>query len=898
MEFVKLLLKIAMMFIIVTALPFNDNPEDGSQTAVNYRLPDNAVPVHYNIKLIPYIVEDNFTFDGESNIDIVICRATRDLHLHEMELTIDEEATSLVSSDDVVYTPKAHNYDNVTQILNLNFNDELSPGHYTLNIKFVGILNDKLEGFFRTSYQNEEDYKVWLAVTHFEATSARRAFPCWDEPALKATFNISIKHQQNYTALSNMPARAHSDECDEDGMIWTHFDTTPIMSTYLVAFVVSDYIRIPNADGTVNMWSRSELAPYSTWAQQIAQRSGELLTQYTNSTDKMPKMDHVASPEFSAGAMENWGLIIYTEDDFTYNEAVDTTKQKHRIAVVAAHEMAHQWFGNVVSPLWWSYIWLNEGFASFFESYILDKMFEDWRMMDLFVIEKQHSAFQYDVAKEVMPISAEVNSPEEINSLFEISSYRKAPVILRMLQHFVTDKVFRNGLIKYLNTHQFSSATSDDLWNALQAALDESDVPHNDYKLKDVMDTWITQRHYPVVHVTRNYDTGEVILTQEHFRPDEKSNEKDAVDQDKWWIPITFTTQSNPDFSNTVPTYWLKPQDQNITISGIDSNDWLIINLQQTGYYLVNYDETNWKKIADYLDTDDYKKIHVLNRAQLINDAYHFLMANQLNFSTFLDIAIYLVKEMEYIPWYTMFTIFSVLSDVFKILGVEFLKEPLFETVNGLVESVGYEESLTEDDFTKLKRVAALNWACHFGHPECRRMATAKLDEYLEDPETHKIPPNLKEWTLCKGMMNASLSTWNKMFDRMQMNDSDYMILIYLACSENTEIIINYLNVNDSIVDEYMYHTIYDEVLSKHANKDPIFDYVLANMEKIISRGIEERYALDVIINNVFSSQKLDKMNEFVKTNYKEDKDLIEYVSEKLNGRSDKLLKYVINFIS
>ncbi|XP_014472136.1 PREDICTED: aminopeptidase N-like [Dinoponera quadriceps] len=892
MTFLRLLFKIALTFVVATALPLDDDSGNDSQTAkVNYRLPDNVTPVHYNIKLIPHIVEDNFTFNGEINVDIVICRVTRDIRLHALQLTIDEDATSLVDSEGVVYTPREHDLRNVTQMLVLDFDDELPPGHYTLNIKFVGILNDDLEGFFRTSYQNEQNDTVWIAVTLFEATSARRAFPCWDEPALKATFNISIKHHRNYTALSNMPARVHSEGSDEDGMIWTHFDTTPVMSTYLVAFVVLyDYVRVPNADGTVNMWSRSQLAPHSAFAQQIAERSEKLLTQYTNSTDKVPKMDHVSSPDFLTGAMENWGLIIYTENDFTYNEAKDTTKHKHWVAVVVAHEMAHQWFSNVVSPLWWTYVWLNEGFASFFESYILNMMFEDWRMMDLFVVEKQHSAFHFDVAKQVMPVTAKVNSPDEIKSLFTLISYRKAPVILRMLQHIITDQVFRNGLIRYLNTHQFSSATSDDLWNALQAALDESDVPHNDYILKDVMDTWTTQRHYPVLHVIRNYDTGEVILKQEHFRPDMETDEKETIDGDKWWIPITFATQSSPDFFNTVPTHWLRPQDENITISGIDPNDWIIVNLQQMGYYLVNYDATNWKKISDYLQSDDYTKIHVLNRAQLINDAYHLLRANQLNLTTFLDIAAYLKKETEYIPWCAMFAIFNEVIGVFNIPGGEYLKESMFEMVNGLVENVGYEESPTEDDFTKLKRVEALKWACHFGHPQCRRMATAKLIEYLDDPEGRKIPPNLKEWTLCNGMSNASLPSWNKMRD-MYIKTSDDAFLFYMACSEDPDIIIRYLKINDSLADDFTYdYTIYSGAVSKHANKDPIFNYILANLDQITSRGIKIQHALGDVINNVYSKEKLDQINEFVKNNYKEDKELLKYIEAKTNTRLIVLL--------
>ncbi|KAL0111129.1 hypothetical protein PUN28_012806 [Cardiocondyla obscurior] len=199
------------------------------------------------------------------------------------------------------------------------------------------------------------------------------------------------------------------------------------------------------------MWCRSALARHSKFAQEIALKAREILTRYTNTTVKVPKMDHLAVPQLTAGAMENWGLIIYNENNFAYNEKKDTRHQKMRVAITAAHEMAHQWFGNVVSPRWWSHVWLNEGFASFFEEYVIDEIFKDWRIMDFFVIETQQSALQIDIARNMKPITFEVNQRKEINSLFSDSSYGKAPAILRMLQHIVTPDVFRNGIIKYLH---------------------------------------------------------------------------------------------------------------------------------------------------------------------------------------------------------------------------------------------------------------------------------------------------------------------------------------------------------------------------------------------------------------------------------------------------------------
>ncbi|XP_071569032.1 aminopeptidase N-like [Temnothorax nylanderi] len=871
MGFLKVLVNVGLIFTTVTALPVDGNSENDLSATVNYRLPDNVVPVHYDIALIPYIEEDNFTFDGKSHIIIEIRRATRDLSLHALELTINETATSLVSSDTVTYAPTAHNYDNETEILTLHFDDELSLGIYSLNIQFVGILNNDLQGFFRTSYINENGDKVWLAATHFEATWARRAFPCWDEPALKATFNISIKHHRNYTAVSNMPIRDQSN--DEDDTMWTHFDTTPVMSTYLVAFVVSDFVRVPNADETLNMWCRSALAPHSKFAQEVAQKARDILTEYTNSTDKVPKMDHLAVPQFTAGAMENWGLIIYIESAFAYDEKENTLHRKLTVAVTAAHEMAHQWFGNVVSPSWWSHVWLNEGFASFFEEHILNEIFKEWRIMDFFVIKTQQSALHYDIAKNMEPITFEAKNRDEIDSLFSYSSYGKAPAILRMLQHTLTPEVFRNGIIKYLHKHQFSSATSDDLWNALQEVLDESDVPHSAYKLKDVMDTWLKQRHYPVVYVTRNNVTGETILTQEHFRP---KSENEHIDSDKWWIPVTFATpQTNSDFSSTLPTHWLRSQDKNISIDGIDPNDWVIVNVQQMGYYRVNYDDTNWRKIANYLNSDNYTKIHVLNRAQIIDDAYHLMMARQLDIEIFLDLANYLSRETDFVALYPMFNILDFTREFHKLPEFNYFKQYMLNILDKITKNVGYEEDSADDDLTKLKRSNTLKWACNFGHSECKRMATVKLDEFLANPETHRIPSDLKESIYCNGIKEANVSTWNKLMDRYFIKQ-DNNILESLTCSKNPDILINFINTsasNEIIIQNDEYCNIILSIIQKHSDDDVVLDYMLSNLDEITynnTRMCNEKEILIGIIYSVHSRERLDKINDFVKSKFED----------------------------
>ncbi|XP_025073060.1 aminopeptidase N-like [Pogonomyrmex barbatus] len=519
-------------------------------------------------------------------------------------------------------------------------------------------------------------------------------FPSWDEPALKATFNISVKHHQKYKVLSNMPLR--DQYTDEDGMMWAHFNITPIMSTYLVAIVLSEYDGVSNADETVNMWCKSSMTSQIKFAHSFAEKFEQILIRYTNISRQVPKMDHVTIPSFLVNGMENWGLILYNERTFMYNSSTDPTLQRKHIASLVAHELAHQWFGNLVTPSWWSHLWLSEGFAVFLETYLLDKMF-DWRIMDLFVLEKLHICFELDTGFYMDSVVLENNLRTELFFSYEV--YFKAPVILRMLQHIVTDDVFQYGIILYLDTHKFRSATSDDLWIALQDALDKSEVPHNNYKIKEVMDTWIKQKTYPLVNVTRNYTTGEVIISQ---RSSYNLEETD-VDSIKWWIPVTFATQTNPDFSNTSPRYWLKPQDQNISFQ-IDTNDWIIVNLQQTGYYRVNYDYTNWQRIVRYLNSEEYTKIHVLNRAQIIYDVFIYLVKDQLDASIFINITNYLSRETDYVAWYSIFEILSLLSQYFMMPEIEAFKLHMVGILNELLQNTGYEENPKDDDIVKSEK--------------------------------------------------------------------------------------------------------------------------------------------------------------------------------------------------
>ncbi|XP_071627754.1 aminopeptidase N-like [Temnothorax longispinosus] len=684
-------------------------------------------------------------------------------------------------------------------------------------------------GFMKILYTDQKGDNT-LAATFFKPNSARRMFPCWDEPGLKATFSISVMHHQEYKVMSNMLVQKQYNV--GNGMMWTHFHHTPTMSTYLVGIViVPNFFRVGNA---VSVWCKWSLQPQARFVRTIAEKVMPLLEWYTDRFKGTPKIDHVMVPNYPVNGMETWGLIIYDESKVVYDESTDPTFRRREVASLVANKLVHQWFSNYVTPSWWSHVWISEGFAAFFEAYFLNKIFEDWRTMDFLVTERMHDSLYLDTGS-LDSITLKLHNTLEYNELFGNEVFNKAPAILRMLYHAVGEKVFRKGIITYLGKNSFGSVTSDDLWNAMQSALQMAPyIPYmheqQDFKIKDVMDTWINQNRYPVLNVTINYETGEVAVTQKCFRATKRIN------NNEWWIPMTYADQSNLDFSRTMPNNWLGPN-QTSRVE-INTRDWIIVNVQQTAYCRVYYDTTNMERIIRYLNSEEYTKIHVLNRAQIVDDAFAFLLEDQLDSSVFMNLISYLRRERDYVAWRPMFRILTELSNYFSLPESKDFKSYISEIFDGLLQKIGYEENPNDDDITKMLRLDATKWACTVGHAECKRRAAVKLSEHLTNPDTHKVPQWWQDWTYCFGLTVANRTTGDKMMELYQ-RISDKKLWKTLNCAENPNIIINYLNIiasNTTLFNHIDHAFIFNLILQNHARNDLVLDYILENFDNIKPR--------------------------------------------------------------
>ncbi|XP_069957632.1 aminopeptidase N-like [Cherax quadricarinatus] len=345
----------------------------------NIRLPRALKPLHYLVKLQPFI-NGNFSILGYVEVEMEVLEPTLNITLHIVDIITKNETIRLIDKDnqegaaDLVI--KKHEYDNEREFYVAHLEEALQQGHkYILSMEFTGFLNDNLRGFYRSTYRDAAGNLKFLAVTQFQATDARRAFPCFDEPGLKATFEVYLAREANMTSISNMPINNTFPVEGQEGWLWDQFQVSVPMSTYLVAFVVSDFAHLNATDIDhiqFRVWAREEALTQAQYALRVGPALLTHFEDYFNQPYPLPKQDMIAIPDFSAGAMENWGLITYRETALLYDPDESARSSQYGVALTVAHELAHQWFGNIVTPKWWTDLWLNEGFATFVQYIGLD----------------------------------------------------------------------------------------------------------------------------------------------------------------------------------------------------------------------------------------------------------------------------------------------------------------------------------------------------------------------------------------------------------------------------------------------------------------------------------------------------------------------------------------------
>ncbi|KAG9272063.1 aminopeptidase Ey-like [Astyanax mexicanus] len=767
-----------------------------------YRLPDTLLPDSYELTLWPRLEPDSrniYIFTGSSS---VVFRCVKDtdlilIHSNKLNLTADPSLTALGSTP--APTIKDYWMQVTTQYLVIQLNGTLKAGEsYSLFTEFEGELADDLGGFYRSEYTESGVRKV-LATTQMQPTDARKAFPCFDEPAMKAEFNITILHDPSTVALSN-GKQIDSVEVEVTGITLrkTTFERTRIMSTYLLAFIVSefDFVETMEGDVQIRIFARKEAiaANQGEYALNITGPILKFFESYYNATYPLPKSDQVALPDFNAGAMENWGLITYRESALLYDPSVSSNGNKERIATIIAHELAHMWFGNLVTIRWWNDLWLNEGFASYVEYLGADHAEPEWNIKDMIILGDVHRVFAIDALASSHPLSSneeDIMRPEQISEVFDAISYSKGASVLRMLSDFLTEPVFAQGLSSYLNTFEFSNTVYTDLWDHLQLAVDatHTSIPRN---VSEIMDRWVLQMGFPVVTV--NTATGQ--LTQEHFLLDPESVvERPSPFNYSWFVPIQWI--KNGAEQNI---YWLlEKQDLNDAMR-TTGDEWVVLNLNVSGYYRVNYDEANWNRLLTTLQTSP-ESIPVLNRVQLIDDAFNLARANRILTTLALRTTLYLSAETEYMPWksaldnldyyYLMFDRSEVYGYLQAYIGQQV--EPLFKHFQEITDNW---TKIPDGHTDQYNQVNAIRMACSTGLENCTELVKGWFSEWMNNPSVNPIEPNLRSTVYCSAIAAGGAKEWDfawNMFLSSTIAIEADKLRAALACSTTPWLLNRYL---------------------------------------------------------------------------------------------------------
>ncbi|XP_059049755.1 aminopeptidase N [Achroia grisella] len=848
------------------------NTTEDVPTVTDVRLPNNIKPDRYYIELTPYIFEGNFTFHGKTSIVLTVKNDTQQVTFHSVELNFTS-IELFEQSEGKALKITRRSEDVPRQFCIITLAETLKAGQqYVLNITYTGILNDNLHGFYRSSYE-EKNVTKWIAVTQFQATDARRAFPCWDEPALKARFTISIARPVYMTSVSNMNIIKRDNHSTLSDYVWDHYAESLPMSTYLVAFAVTDFGS--KSDQNFTVWARKEALTSAEYALDIGPKILRFLEDYYKITFPLPKIDMVALPDFKAGAMENWGLLTFREIAMLYESGSSPTTAKARVAAVVAHEIAHQWFGNLVTPAWWSDIWLNEGFASYVEYVAVDAVEKTWKLMEVFVLNEVQSVFKLDALTSSHQISVEVGNPEEIGAIFDKISYGKGSAILRMMNHFLTDDVFNAGITDYLNAKKFGDAEQRDLWSALTNAARRKGAFDADVAV--VMDSWTLQTGFPVLTISRNYSTNVTQFRQERFVLINNTSEEQKLPV--WWIPVSYTTASEKDFTSTRPKLWLRGERSievnNITVS---QDDWFIANIQQTGFYRINYDRYNWQLLVKVLnDQSRFEDIHPINRAQIVDDAMNLALSGRLDYRTALDISSYLIHERSYVPWKAGLVALGYI-DTMLSKGAYYLeyKRYVLNLLTEAVKDLGWEVTANESVVRAQHRVDLLSTACHLEHMDCMEHAVRMYNSWMmsANPDAYnEIHADVRSTVYCVGVQVGGAREWNFAWERFRVASAPSereLLLSVLGCTRAPYLLYRYLELslrNDSGIRKQDTVRVFSAVAGSAIGQPIAFNFVRANwlrLKEYVGSVSTLNSILKVVTRRLNQPHEYEELKRFV----------------------------------
>ncbi|GJQ82073.1 hypothetical protein Trydic_g6945 [Trypoxylus dichotomus] len=818
------------------------------------RLPREVIPIHYDITLTPNLESGNMT--GRVNITVNIEKPRKTILLNSLNLAINH--VHIIRWHGCLMIPiKSITPRKEEEILEIVPQTQLRPGRYYIAIEYSGRMRDKIVGFYQSTYNSESRGLRKMATSKFEPTYARQAYPSFDEPNMKANFTVHLlkPKDDSYIALSNMP---QIDEEEVENGILVHFRESVRMSTYLTCFIVSDFTFTRDT-----LKNGQEFRVYAT-PEQIGK------TEYARITGKsvidyfidffgidfpLPKLDMAAIPDFVSGAMEHWGLVTYRETALLYSSEISSSANKQRVASVVSHELAHSWFGNLVTMEWWNDIWLNEGFASYIEYRGVDYAEPDWQMMDQFLIDTLHSVLILDATLGSHPIVQTVLTPDEITAIFDSISYNKGASVLRMLEDAIGEEYFRNGVTKYLRDHIYENAVTQDLWDALQATIEE------EIDITEFMNTWTMQMGYPVIDVVSDGEETYVLRQRRYLTNPDAQDNTDTPYNYRWTIPITYiTSESN------IPQYiWFNHTDSEVTIPK-PAVEWIKFNYNQVGYYRVNYELEDWQRLID-----NVASLSIADKTHLLEEAFRLAESGDISYEIPLNLSLSMKNEIEYIPWTVISTMIGELNAYLASSTVyDDFKNYVRDIIADAYETLTWAEDPDDGHLRRRARVTILTLACKMGHEGCLTQATQRFDGWLNNDE--ELSQDLRTIVYNYGVAGSNTPSWEQMYDIFvkETDAAEKLKLMHgLTFASDPTLLSRLIDIAETgdVVRSQDYFTLMQYIAANPIGTSIVWDYVRENWEQLVDRfGLNERYLGRMIpsITRTFATNtKLQEMKDF-----------------------------------
>ncbi|XP_015198916.2 endoplasmic reticulum aminopeptidase 1-like [Lepisosteus oculatus] len=819
-----------------------------------YRLPRTLVPEQYYIYIHPDLNTNTVT--GRVHILMTALNSTTSVVLNGKNLSITEAFLKEL-------TPH-HGQESISvRVLESVPNEQLAfiseiplaaGRKYQLSIAYNTTISTGFSGLYKASYWTDNTIPRILAATQFEPTSARKAFPCFDDPSMKAVFSIVVVRDYNNKAISNMPKVKTKPRAD--GLLEDHFLHSVRMSSYLVAFVISDFTSngTKSKYGTrVSVYAPPNQIDQTSYALDVAVKILEFFEEYFQIRYPLPKIDLVAIPEFESGAMENWGLVTFRETSLLYDPMTSSEKNRLWIMLVTAHEFAHQWFGNLVTMQWWNDLWLNEGFGNYMQFIAADKLEPSWCVEDQLLIVNVYRALERDSFSSSHPISLPVKNSQQIRQMFDIVSYCKGASILRMIQSYLNETVFTAGIRAYLKQHSYSNAQQDDLWSALT----KSALEHNRrVNVKAIMDTWTKQKGYPVVSVQVS---GQKVKLQQDIFTLYPQNGTGFL----WQIPFTFYSST----SSSATTYLMKKKEELISLP--HEVAWIKANVNSTGFYRVSYDLPTLHALVRQLQ-ERHTVFSRIDRASLIDDAFHLASQGSLQYSESFALSLYLKHEEEYLP-IRMFVshmgkIMSKLSFGRQRCVFHLIKTHLWDVLERQIRARSFDDSgsLPQQDL----RVLLLSLASGMPSLPVRQRAQNIFHSWMANDGKIPLPRTLRGLIFREGVRRGGHREWMfvlQKYLRSVSSTEKALLLAALSSTRNLKKKIWLLNaaLQNQAIKTQDFIILVSRMAGSLWSNELVWRFVRSHWEELVEKFSLGSSYLSHIVNSVISRfSSTEKYNE------------------------------------